>query len=170
MRSTHGLAEAKNAMRMSILLEPVDPEVNVVGFVEAVGRESRAMAVGPGVGKKDSVMIFEEPLAKSVETYAVVADSVKEKYGVAVGVLRAEEPRPKSCAVGSVEFDVLEVFGIGFGGGPGVAFFSGSDGVAAGMESNLGEADTCDYDEQDIKDDQDCADSPEDGMARGARH
>lgn len=112
--------------RRILLGEEIDPLVDVVLFEEAVGSERAAAdAVSAGVGEEDGELVGEEELRVSHHADAVVAESVKKQDGVAVRVVRADEPGFQRCSVwrsdGHVfEFCTESVGGLAAIGGVGV--------------------------------------------------
>ena len=112
----HGFAEAVDAARMELIVriklivEEVDPLVNVVALEQAVGRElAAAGAVGAGVGHKDRVSVSEEELSIAGHAEAIVSETVEQEDGVVVRVAREDEPGAQGDGVLRGDGDVDEV-------------------------------------------------------------
>lgn len=148
----HGFSEAKDATRMILCLQEIEPLVDVVALEEAVGSERAAAgAVGAGVGEQYGESALKEELSVSRHADAVVAETVEEEDGVSVGMMRTDEPGTEGDGVRCGDGDVSEV-GVEAkrrlpdrGG-----FFIGKR-AAGGMESAVGDEDAADYAEDEIQ-------------------
>lgn len=105
--------------------EEIDPLVDVVLFEEAVGCERAAAdAVSAGVGEEYGELVGEEELRVSDHADAVVAESVKKKDGVAVRVVRTDEPGLQRCSLWRRDGRVFEFCVESVGGLAGVGDLS----------------------------------------------
>jgi hypothetical protein len=73
----HGLCKSKNATRMLVLLEPIEPAADVVRFEQTVG--GKLAATGPmraSVGHKNAEAVPHEQFRIADHAQAVVAEAV----------------------------------------------------------------------------------------------
>jgi len=131
--------------RRILLGEEIDPLVDVVLFEEAEGCERAAAdAVSAGVGEEYGELVGEEELRVSDHADAVVAESVKKKDGVAVRVVRTDEPGFERCSVWRSDGRVFEFCAESVCGLTGIGGVGVGEGTAGWMECAVRDEDAGD--------------------------
>lgn len=140
--SAHGFAEAENAGRVLVVHQPVEPQVDVVAFEEAVGGKlAVAGAVGAGVGHKDRVVVIEQVFCVARHACPVVGETVEEDDGNAVGMRWSEKPCSEGDVVGSAEGDVLQRGGVSMRQITGLSYVSGGQRATGRVERDFAKED-----------------------------
>jgi hypothetical protein len=145
LRGSHGLAEGKDATRVILHGQEIDPLMDVVTLKQSVGGErSTAQAVSAGIGKKHSKSVGEEELSISGHADAVIAHTVQEDHIVSDGLMGMDDPGAENGAVGSGDRCVAE-FGVeGTSGLASAGNLVVGERAARGMECSVGYEDACD--------------------------
>ena len=108
----HGFAESEDAVRMVMHREKIEPLMNVVALEKAIGRKfTSTAAVGTRVREEDGESVGKQELGVSRHANAIVALTVEEDYGVAVGGAGKDHPGIQRGGVCCGDGDIFE-FGI----------------------------------------------------------
>jgi len=107
--------------------------------------------VGARVGEQDGESVSEEELGVSDHAHAIVAKAMEQEDGVAIGVVRMDDPGAEGDVVGCGDSGVGQVGVKSLGG------VAHRDGVligkwaAGGVEGAIGEVDTANSAEDEIQ-------------------
>jgi hypothetical protein len=101
--------------------------MDVFRFSEPIRRYPSAIAVTACVGKKDRIVICQQPSSVARHADPVVRDPVHQDDSISVGVLRLDEPRIEVCAVGCDDVDISKIVAATFGNGSRIALLAGSE-------------------------------------------
>ena len=144
LRGAHGFSQAKDTVGMVLRGEELEPLVSVVAFDEAVGGErSAAGAVSACVREKNTVAAREQELSVAGHADAVVAEAVEQDHSVSVGVARMDGPGMQGDGVGCGDGDVFKIGDERAGGFDHGGFFILGERTARGVESTVGDPDSC---------------------------
>src|SRR5271167_2185437 len=90
-------------------LDPINPTVNVVGFLQAISRQfPSTIAVSTRIWDQDRVVVLYQPPPETIHPHPVVRDTVQKNDSVAVCVFRTHEPCPQNSTIRRCEVHVAE--------------------------------------------------------------
>src|SRR2546422_10383408 len=128
-------------MWMFKCLNPIHPVVNIVGFLQTVGRQlTAATTVGTSIRQKNAVMILHQPFAVAVGTEAVIRGTVQKNNCVAVPLLRAHEPGTQDRAVWSFKSYITEFNRVFLRSGRHIALLVGRNRMARSVQGDPAQA------------------------------
>src|SRR5215472_15264877 len=103
------LTEAIDTSRRIVLVNPVDPAVQVVGLLHAVGGEqAAALTMGARVRQQDSIAMVQKQLPVAGYAFAIVGNAMQRDHDAAVEVPGMNVPALQLDSVRGSDADLLK--------------------------------------------------------------